>query len=197
MVDWTLSGRLAGACNCGTPCPCWFGLRPTHGSCDAIGVGIIEDGDYYGVDLQGCKLGVAYRTVGRVHEGGLRLALYLDETTPVEQTAALEEILTGRAGGLIERLFDLVGDFKGVRRVPIRIEDKSEYPWFALGEASVPLQAVLGGDGRTPVAVHNAIMSFGGARLLARTKSTFVDTELGWDWELEHADFGPMNLAVA
>lgn len=196
-MEWTLRGRLAGACNCATPCPCWFSQAPTHGTCDAIGVGIVEDGEYHGTALAGCKIGVAYRTAGRVWEGGLQLAIYLDERTPPAQSNALEIILTGRAGGLIERLFQLVSDFKGIRRTHIEIDDRSASPSFSLGTASVvPLRPVVGGDGVNPVVVDNAIMSFGGERLLATTESRFVDPELGWDWKLQHADFGPMDLAV-
>jgi hypothetical protein len=195
-MDWTLSGRLAGACNCGTPCPCWFGQAPTHGTCDSIGVGIVEQGDFHGVDLAGCKLGVAYRTAGHVWEGGLQLAIYIDERTPPPQSEALGTILTGQAGGLIQRLFTLVGDFKGIKRAHIEIDDLGSKRSFKLGPARVPLSPVLGGDRTNPVSVDNAVMAFGGERLLATTESTFSDPELGWQWELRHADFGPMNLAV-
>jgi hypothetical protein len=61
----------------------------------------------------------------------------------------------------------------------------------------VPLRPLIGQDGTTPIEVNNALMSFGGARLLAKTDSRFVDNELGWNWQLEHADFGPMKLTSA
>ncbi|MFD7500658.1 DUF1326 domain-containing protein [Streptomyces sp. NPDC059850] len=194
-MEWSIEGRLAGACNCGTPCPCWFAEAPTHGSCDAIGVGIVDKGFYGDVDLTGCKLGVAYRTVKHVWDGGLKVAVYIGEDTPEAQSAAMEQILTGKAGGLLALLFTLVEDFKGIRRVPIEMDDSGEKPYFQLGRAStIPLKPLLGRDGETPIAVHNALMSFGGERLLAKTESRFSDPDLGWDWPLVHADFGPMKM---
>lgn len=198
MIDWEIDGRLAGACNCGTPCPCWFAQAPTHGSCDAIGVGMIDRGHYGDIDLSGCKLGVAYRTVKHVWDGGLQVAVYIDERTPGPQSEALEQILTGKAGGLLAVLFTLVEDFRGIRRVPIELDETGEKPSFTLGrDAVIGLNPLLGQDGTTPIEVNNALMSFGGARLLARTESRFVDHDLGWNWQLEHADFGPMKLASA
>jgi hypothetical protein len=197
-MQWNIDGRLAGACNCGTPCPCWFAERPTHGSCNAIGVGVVDSGNYGDIDLAGCKLGVAYRTVGHVWEGGLTAVIYLGEDMPPAQAEALTLILTGRAGGLFAQLFTLVADFKGVRRIPIELNDSGPSPSFTLGAAStIPLLPVIGRDGATPIEVNNAMMSFGGSRLLAKTSSRFVDPDLGWEWSLEHADFGPMKLASA
>jgi hypothetical protein len=195
-MKWEIAGRLAGACNCATPCPCWFNENPTRGSCDAIGVGLVDEGHYGDISLEGCRFGVAYRTVTRVWDGGLQAAVYLDERTPGPQTAALERILTGKAGGLLELLFTLVADFKGIRRVPIDLDDTGAKPVLTLGRASVvTMSPVIGRDGKNPIAVSNAMMSFGGIRNLAKTAGRFIDDELGWEWPLEHSDFGPMRLS--
>src|SRR4029079_14149069 len=76
---WSLRGWLGGACRCDTPCPCWFEGKPTHGTCDAIGAGVLDEGHFESVDLTGCTLGTAYRSKSNIWAGGLTAAIYVGE----------------------------------------------------------------------------------------------------------------------
>src|SRR6516165_161192 len=46
---WTVEGLYVEACQCSIPCPCNFGQKPTHGSCDNTSVYQIEKGNYEGL----------------------------------------------------------------------------------------------------------------------------------------------------
>jgi hypothetical protein len=92
-------------------------------------------------------------------------------------------------------LFSLVADFKGVRRTTIELAD-GERPEFQLGPVSrITITPIIGRDGVSPISVHNATMSFAGHRNMGHTSGRFADPELGWDWELGHADWGPISVS--
>ena len=58
---WAVEGLYVEACQCSIPCPCNFGQKPTHGSCDNTSVYQIGKGNYEGVQLGGLYVVVVGR----------------------------------------------------------------------------------------------------------------------------------------
>ena len=46
-VDWKITGKKIGACNCNYGCPCEFNAPPTYGVCEGLEAMEIEEG-YFG-----------------------------------------------------------------------------------------------------------------------------------------------------
>ena len=54
MADqWTIRGAEFGNCNCNWGCPCQFGAPTTHGHCEAVVGGHIDEGHFNETRLDG------------------------------------------------------------------------------------------------------------------------------------------------
>ncbi len=122
-IKWHIDGDYFLGCNCDYGCPCNFGARPTTGFCQgAIGF-YVEDGAYGDVRLDGCKVFVAAKWPGAIHEGNGVAAAFIDESATAEQREALLAIISGEAGGLPwEILADTFSHFMDPRFVPIHMK---------------------------------------------------------------------------
>src|SRR5690606_11653544 len=88
------------ACNCRHGCNCQFGGFPNEGKCEFIIGYHIRGGGYGNVDLAGTKVVVAMKYPGAIHEGNGRCVLFVGEGASPEQVKAIDEIWSGRAGGM-------------------------------------------------------------------------------------------------
>jgi hypothetical protein len=104
-VIWRLSGEEIGSCNCAWGCPCQFDALPTHGRCEGMGVCQVTKGHYGGVVLDGIRFAYLMSFPGAVHEGNGTLQVVIDDTAKGDQREALEQITSGRAGGLMFEIF--------------------------------------------------------------------------------------------
>ena len=56
MADkWMIKGVEYVNCNCNYGCPCQFNAPTTHGSCEAVSCGIIDEGYFNDTKLDGLK----------------------------------------------------------------------------------------------------------------------------------------------
>jgi hypothetical protein len=97
---WHINGDYILACNCDFGCPCNFNARPSSGSCQGSIGFQVADGAYNGVNLDGTKAMVTVKWPGAIHEGNGVAAIYIGEDASQEQREALENIITGKAGGM-------------------------------------------------------------------------------------------------
>lgn len=88
------------ACNCQHGCNCQFGGFPNEGKCEFIIGYRIRDGHYGDIDLAGTKVVVILEYPGAIHEGNGRCVCFVGDDASEEQVAALDEIWSGRAGGM-------------------------------------------------------------------------------------------------
>jgi hypothetical protein len=93
---WSLQGRKLSICNCDYGCPCEFNARPTNGDCEGLDVGVIDQGHFGSVLLDGVRFASVYRWPGPLHEGKGEAQTILDESASVEQRNALLEIFSGK-----------------------------------------------------------------------------------------------------
>src|SRR6516225_2480876 len=124
---WTVEGLYVEACQCSIPCPCNFGQKPTHGSCDNTSVYQIERGNYEGVPLGGLYVVVVgsspagERYVDAV--GNLTFArYYIDERANPRQRQALEEIARALNASYLRLPTRKLSANEEVKGVPIRAD---------------------------------------------------------------------------
>ena len=133
VPNWNASGDWFDVCKCNIPCPCIFAQTPTYGDCDGVLAYHIKKGQYGEVSLDGLNvLGLNYFK-GNVWAGETKitLAFFFDERANPQQREALQMILSGRAGGFMAQLANLIGDVRGIEFVPIKFEIAEDLSYWS------------------------------------------------------------------
>ena len=94
---WMIRGAQFANCNCAWGCPCQFNSPTTHGHCEAIEAGHIEEGEFGGVRLDGLNFVMLVQWPGEIADGNGREQFIIDERADAAQREALERILRGDA----------------------------------------------------------------------------------------------------
>jgi hypothetical protein len=98
MADrWRIRGVEYGNCNCAWGCPCQFNAPSTHGFCEAVTGGVIEQGHFDAVRLDGLHWVLLLQWPGEIAAGNGRQQAIIDERASAEQREALRQILHGEA----------------------------------------------------------------------------------------------------
>lgn len=119
---YELEGTLLEVCSCGVLCPCWIGEDPDGGECFGIVAYHIDSGQVTGVDVAGRSAVMVNHIPGNVLAGNWEEVMLVDDGATARQHDALVEVFSGRLGGPLADLAQLVGTVKGVESVPIRHE---------------------------------------------------------------------------
>lgn len=94
---WMLRGTQFANCNCDWGCPCQFNSPTTHGHCEAIEAGHIEEGEYNGTRLDGLSYVMLVQWPGEIADGNGREQFIIDERADTAQRDALLKILRGES----------------------------------------------------------------------------------------------------
>ena len=79
MADqWMLRGVEYSNCNCSYGCGCQFQAPSTHGFCEAMGAGHIEEGYFNETRLEGFNFVMLFQWLGEVAEGNGSQQLLID-----------------------------------------------------------------------------------------------------------------------
>ena len=98
MADqWEIRGVEFGNCNCAWGCPCQFNSPTTHGFCEAILGGRIDEGHFNDTRLDGLKWALILKWPGEIADGKGRQQVIIDEAADATQRDALEKILLGES----------------------------------------------------------------------------------------------------
>ena len=98
MADqWTIDGVEYGNCNCDYGCPCQFSAPSTHGKCEAIVCGRINQGHFNDTTLDGLKWAMVLAWPGEIAEGNGRQQAIIDDSADPAQREALRKILHGES----------------------------------------------------------------------------------------------------
>jgi hypothetical protein len=98
MADtWMIRGVEYGNCNCAFGCPCQFGSPTTHGTCEAVVCGQIEEGHFNDTRLDGLKWALLLKWPGEIAEGNGKQQAIIDERADEAQREALRKILYGES----------------------------------------------------------------------------------------------------
>ena len=84
-------------CNCNWGCPCQFAAPTTHGFCEAVVSGHIEEGNFNGVRLDGFDWALLLQWPGEIAEGNGKQQAIIDERADNRQREALRKILHGES----------------------------------------------------------------------------------------------------
>ena len=98
MADqWMLRGVEYSNCNCSYGCGCQFNAPSTHGFCEALGTGHIEEGYFNDIRLDGLNYVMLLQWPGEVAEGNGKQQIMIDERANADQREVLRKILHGES----------------------------------------------------------------------------------------------------
>lgn len=95
---WMVKSQSFGNCNCAANCGCQFNLPSTHGHCQFVEAGYLEDGYFNDVSLKGLNWAFMIIWPGEIAEGNGRELIIIDERADDAQREALRKILLGETG---------------------------------------------------------------------------------------------------
>lgn len=189
---YELQGTLLEACSCNVLCPCWIGEDPDKGSCDAFVAYHYDRGQIDGVDVSGLSMIMLAQIPGNVLTPKTwKLIVLVDEHATDEQVLALTNAYTGKLGGPLADLAQLIGELVGLERVPIKHEVRGGTGTLQAGSyISAAMEPYRGPDGGTTT-LRDSIFSTipGSPAYVSKAKYHKVDaTKFGknWAWSFEN-----------
>ncbi len=158
-MAYQLEGSLLEVCTCNTLCPCWVGEDPDGGTCDGLFAWHFDKGTVNGTDVSGRTFGWIAHIPGNILEGNWRIVVFIDDETTEEQQQALLDVWTGKLGGPIADLAQLVGEVIAVERVPVTFNVEGVKGTMKYGDyASAKLEPFKGATGES-TALHDTIFT--------------------------------------
>jgi hypothetical protein len=94
-TKWMIRGTEYSNCNCDWGCPCQFNAPTTHGHCEGVGCGLIEEGYHGSTRLDGLKWAAVFWWPGEIAAGNGRFQAIIDERADKAQREALKRIMHG------------------------------------------------------------------------------------------------------
>ena len=158
-MAYALEGRLLEVCTCKAICPCWVGEDPDGGTCEGTLAWHFEQGTIDGVDVSGLTFGMLAHIPGNVLKGHWRATAFLDERASAAQESAILAVFTGKQGGPVADLAQLVGEVLSVERVPIDFEVEKGRGRFRMGGAVAAEIEPLRGAGGLATTLTDAVFS--------------------------------------
>jgi hypothetical protein len=149
-MAYQLEGSLLEVCTCNILCPCWVGQDPDGGTCDGVLAWHFEKGTINGTDVSGRTFVILTHIPGNILEGNWRIVAYVDDGATDEQQQAILDVWTGKLGGPIADLAQLVGEVMGVERVPITFNVDGVKGTLKIGDAiEAKLEPFQGATGQS------------------------------------------------
>ena len=194
MIEkWNIKGELILNCSCDVFCPCVISLGlhpPTEGKCQGwLGIDI-EQGHYGDTDLSGLKVGVLLEIPGNMSRGDWKVGLYLDENANEAATAALTQIMSGRAKGTTGLFKVLVSEVLAVKKVPIEFRREGKRRIFSIPRLiEGAIEPVPGKDPERDQVITNSQYWMGPDIVVSRAlKGRVRDFGRVWDFDGRSAE---------
>jgi hypothetical protein len=135
------------------------GEDPDQGTCDGLLGWRVDKGAVDGVDVSGITLVMMAHIPGNILQGNWRVMAYMDEKATEDQEEALLNVFTGKLGGPIADMANLVGEVVGVERVPITTAVEGGKGTLKVGQVvEAEMEPFLGMTGQ-PTALHDTIFT--------------------------------------
>jgi hypothetical protein len=187
-VAYDLDGSLLEVCSCDVLCPCWIGEDPDNGTCESVVAYHFDSGTIRGVDVGGLTLASAVLIPGNVLAGNWKQVIFIDDSASDEQYEAILDAFSGKLGGPLADLSQLVGEVLAVERAPISHEITDGKGKLRVGDViSADMHPYTGPDGSTTT-LHESIFSTvpGSPAYVAKADHQKINIpEHGMEWELE------------
>ena len=98
MADtWMIRGSEYANCNCNWGCPCQFGSPTTHGNCEAVLTGQIDEGYFNDTKLDGLRWALVVYFPGEIIEGNGKQQAIIDNRADDAQREAIRKIIHGES----------------------------------------------------------------------------------------------------
>jgi hypothetical protein len=187
-VAYDLQGSLLEVCSCNVLCPCWIGVDPDGGDCHSVVAYHFDRGAIRGVDVSGLTLVSAVYIPGNVLAGNWRQVVFVDDNASEEQQEAMLDAFSGKLGGPLADLAELVGERVGIERARIEHSIEDGGGKLRVGDViSAEMHPYRGPDGSTTT-LNNSIFSTvpGSPAYVAHADHQKVDLpQFDLVWELE------------
>jgi hypothetical protein len=186
---YQFQGTLLEACNCDVLCPCWIGEDPDNGTCSSVVAYHFDSGRIRGIDVSGLTIAGVVFIPGNVLAGNWQQVLFVDDRANDEQLQAIVDAFSGKLGGPLADLAQLVGEVLEVVRAPIAHEIVEGRGTLTIGGDKVfaSMEPYRGPDGSVTT-LHNSIFSTvpGSPAWVGKAERFAVNMpEHGWTYEFE------------
>ena len=184
---YQLEGSLLEVCSCDTLCPCWIGEDPDNGTCQTVIAYNIDRGTIRGVDVSGLTLVAVAHVPGNILEGNWREKVFIDDRASDQQMDAMVDCFSGKLGGPLADLAQLVGEVVGVERAPISHTISDGAGTLTVGDkVDCAMEPYRGPDGSVTT-LNNSVFSTvpGSPAYVAKATHERVDVPEIGQWELE------------
>jgi hypothetical protein len=187
-TTYDLEGSLLEVCSCNTLCPCWIGEDPDNGTCESVVAYHFDRGTIGGVDVSGLTLASAVLIPGNVLAGDWKQVIFIDDSASDEQHEAILDAFSGKLGGPLADLAQLVGEVLAVERAPISHEITDGKGKLRVGDViSADMHPYVGPDGSTTT-LQNSVFSTvpGSPAYVGMADHQKINIpQHGMEWELE------------
>lgn len=95
---WMIKSDVFGTCNCAANCGCQFNLPSTYGHCEFVEAGVITEGYFNDISLDGLIWAFMMIWPGEIAEGNGKKLVIIDDRADADQREALLKIVDGEAG---------------------------------------------------------------------------------------------------
>src|SRR5437870_1204666 len=118
---YRLVGRFLEACDCFAICPCWIDEVADEGRCTGVFVWDITNGEAKGHDVSGLRVASVSFHEGKRSTARQSVVLLIDDQASDPQASVLGDVFSGRSGGPLADLGDMLGELIAERRARIDI----------------------------------------------------------------------------
>ena len=158
-MAYELEGKLLEVCTCNVLCPCWVGEDPDGGTCTGVLSWHVDKGTVNGTDVSGRTQTILTYIPGNILAGNWRVIVYVDDGATDEQQQALLDVWTGKLGGPVADLAQLVGEVVAVERQAVTFQVEGAAGRLAIGSAvEAELEPFTGATGQ-PTALHDTVFT--------------------------------------
>ncbi|MFT5099058.1 MAG: hypothetical protein ACI9HY_001174 [Planctomycetaceae bacterium] len=96
--QWMIQATTFANCNCLINCGCQFNVPTSHGFCNFVMAGHINQGNFNDTSLSGLNYASIFAYPGEIAEGNGKQLIVVDESANNDQRVALQKILSGQVG---------------------------------------------------------------------------------------------------
>lgn len=159
-MAWRLAGSYLAVCPCKQVCPCSYDVAPNvqDGVCRGTVVFQVREGNLDAVSLTGVNFAMLVEGRNRLSEGNWKVGLVIDRAASDQQAKALEQIVSGQAGGLFADLKAIFSEVAPTQREAVTYSD-GDRPTASVAGRNLSVEPFTGEDGK-PTTVRNAMFGF-------------------------------------
>jgi hypothetical protein len=160
-MAWQITGTYYAPCSCKVGCPCTLGEPDgDQGWCSGVILLDIRSGNVDGTDVSGSRIALVADWPRGFVSGDGTGRLYFDAGLSQERRAALEPVLTGQRGGVLEAIGGLIPTFLPPKEAPIRIQAQDDQTRATVGDVGAVVVKPLRGPTGEPTRLQNGAFAF-------------------------------------